>query len=688
MRPYRYLPLQPGRKIRILKLAAGQEGCDLEGELIHVDLDQDPEYSALSYAWGSELAPTRIKCNGQDIEITKNLAQALQHLRHESEPTYLWADALCINQQDAEEKGHQVVLMKDIYAYAQEVSVWLGPDEEHHAAELFAKVDEMLILLEGSIKDDFARLDGAQWIKFDIGRPTSPILDKLALLFQREYFTRTWVIQEVGLANRPVACCGKSVINFNKLAVLAMAFLKYFHSLLSSLGYLKEFERAANLYQTYFPQPGSQRLYDIIHRARLNDVTDSRDRIYAFISHPSARENASDFPYTGEGILKVSLTDEDIKLRALSVIVAPTADTWRSAALDYIGNHPPRPPSPDEVMARKFLLDPGQLLKAPRYWPGSSFIKPNYNLSVVDVYLDFARQMIKRFDSLEILSFVQHSTPLAPTGPGFPSWVPRWDSPSDVLVFGGVRCDHFASANKRPIITPSPDIGSLIVRGQFFDRVGLHTIPLTRDDFTDDSKTSPLWSMTKTCQVDTYPVPDYPRIYAPGVVLMQNPDRLEAYRQTWIAGRTMGTGDGPRDYLNPELDFAAHQLDYFKRNDRKEPFTDIPHLMRMATLENEAKGGNGARYAEAAGNASHGRCFFITKAGFFGLGPKIIEPEDAVVILLGADVPFIIREKPKCGDNSAGWTLIGECYVRGLMTGDTIRAWGGPDGDLKDITLC
>ncbi len=50
-------------------------------------------------------------------------------------------------------------------------------------------------------------------------------------------------------------------------------------------------------------------------------------------------------------------------------------------------------------------------------------------------------------------------------------------------------------------------------------------------------------------------------------------------------------------------------------------------------------------------------------------------------------MPFIIREKEKYGDNFGGYALIGECYIHGLMTGDAIRAWGGPDGDLMDITL-
>ena len=165
---------------------------------------------------------------------------------------------------------------------------------------------------------------------------------------------------------------------------------------------------------------------------------------------------------------------------------------------------------------------------------------------------------------------------------------------------------------------------------------------------------------------------------------MQDPDRLKAYIQTWTAGRTMGTGDAPRDGFNPEPDFAAYRLDYLLRQAQKEASDDA--LLRIREFENEANGGKGERYAEAAGSACHGRIFFITKSGFFGIGPSILQEEDSVVILLGADVPFVIREKEKCGYRSEGHVLIGECYVRGLMTGDTIRCWADRDG-LEDITL-
>jgi hypothetical protein len=43
------------------------------------------------------------------------------------EKVVLWADAICINQEDLQEKCEQVQQMKLIYQRAQLVVVWLGP---------------------------------------------------------------------------------------------------------------------------------------------------------------------------------------------------------------------------------------------------------------------------------------------------------------------------------------------------------------------------------------------------------------------------------------------------------------------------------------------------------------------------------------------------------------------------------
>jgi hypothetical protein len=103
-----------------------------------------PSYRALSYTWGppsilfSErgVTPHRsypIICNGSTLNITKNLLDAMycmQRMRLTTPADYLWIDAICINQEDDDEKGSQVSMIFDIYSVAQSVVVWLGEEDE------------------------------------------------------------------------------------------------------------------------------------------------------------------------------------------------------------------------------------------------------------------------------------------------------------------------------------------------------------------------------------------------------------------------------------------------------------------------------------------------------------------------------------------------------------------------------
>jgi hypothetical protein len=58
--------------------------------------------------------------------VTVNLHEALSHLRDRSIERIIWVDAVCINQNDGEEKGQQIQLMAKIYGQASRVLVWLG----------------------------------------------------------------------------------------------------------------------------------------------------------------------------------------------------------------------------------------------------------------------------------------------------------------------------------------------------------------------------------------------------------------------------------------------------------------------------------------------------------------------------------------------------------------------------------
>jgi hypothetical protein len=62
--------------------------------------------------------------NGSIFHVTENVFQALLHLRSSNGISRtLWVDAICINQADDIERGHQVQYMGRIYNKATKVTV-------------------------------------------------------------------------------------------------------------------------------------------------------------------------------------------------------------------------------------------------------------------------------------------------------------------------------------------------------------------------------------------------------------------------------------------------------------------------------------------------------------------------------------------------------------------------------------
>jgi hypothetical protein len=62
------------------------------------------------------------------------------------------------------------------------------------------------------------------------------------------------------------------------------------------------------------------------------------------------------------------------------------------------------------------------------------------------------------------------------------------------------------------------------------------------------------------------------------------------------------------------------------------------------------------------------RCFFITKQGYIGIGPLILQGGDICCVLFGAKTPFILRR-----DGDSTYQLVGECYIEGVMGGEVIE---------------
>lgn len=79
-----------------------------------------------SYVWGDPDNCEPIKLNGEIHLVTLNLYKALCTFIEDEDAAirgYLWVDALCINQVDVDERGHQVSIMSPIFRQAQTVHI-------------------------------------------------------------------------------------------------------------------------------------------------------------------------------------------------------------------------------------------------------------------------------------------------------------------------------------------------------------------------------------------------------------------------------------------------------------------------------------------------------------------------------------------------------------------------------------
>ncbi|KAH7076022.1 heterokaryon incompatibility protein-domain-containing protein [Paraphoma chrysanthemicola] len=115
-----------GDEIRLLRLLQGAWKDVIQCELVYDTLQNPRPYHALSYVWGSSKKTKTILLDAHPCAVTVNLESTLRHLRSEVEDTLLWADALCINQDDDLERTHQVNLMGSIYRSSKGVLVYLG----------------------------------------------------------------------------------------------------------------------------------------------------------------------------------------------------------------------------------------------------------------------------------------------------------------------------------------------------------------------------------------------------------------------------------------------------------------------------------------------------------------------------------------------------------------------------------
>ncbi|KAJ4376237.1 hypothetical protein N0V83_001520 [Neocucurbitaria cava] len=181
---YEYKPISTSAgAIRVLVLQpAPHIDAPIEGYLEHITYTSFP-YIAISYVWGSATKSHHLAIDGHSFGVGQNLYNVLRSVRDKSKPLSLWIDAICINQNDMQERGQQVQDMALIYRNAEQVVGWLGDK----TPDFDAGFSLLKLLIEN---------DSEAYLK-DTAFETS--WEALTSLLDRPYWTRVWILQETAI---------------------------------------------------------------------------------------------------------------------------------------------------------------------------------------------------------------------------------------------------------------------------------------------------------------------------------------------------------------------------------------------------------------------------------------------------------------------------------------------------------
>ncbi|KAJ4420828.1 hypothetical protein N0V82_004123 [Gnomoniopsis sp. IMI 355080] len=201
-----------GKHVRILQLHPGRYSDAIFVTLEVCNLDEiDDQYEALSYVWGvPAIDGVQINCGGRFLSPYgggKNLEAALRALRSTRQTRRIWVDAICIDQNNDLEKGHQVGIMSEIYSRAHSVIAYTNVADRTVEPRLTEVAAEILCFLTGDQPFD----DDTPWSRL----PRAEVVAALREFLKLEYFKRVWVVQEAALARRIQMVIGHSIINWS-----------------------------------------------------------------------------------------------------------------------------------------------------------------------------------------------------------------------------------------------------------------------------------------------------------------------------------------------------------------------------------------------------------------------------------------------------------------------------------------
>ncbi len=712
------------RSIRLLTISNSRSHlvCSLRTHLLR----DAPPFTALSYTWGDPFAPSlpeslrNTNAPNEDLfvapgdtqfPIQENLARALSSLTSQGVKGPLWIDAICIDQNNPAERSSQVVLMGDIYAGANEVIVWLGPESAADSGALRLH-NEFMPALRAHLGDRSKDTSAMRSLSLDrmlqLGILADPkLLEAYSPFRRRSWFGRAWTFQEALLATNLRYLYGEHFIERQDLDDLAIYDLCSHPSVMASAkeGYSTPYTslRTLQVLRNVFDLDP-----DVKHKpATLRDQLIIRDTLKRTHSPWDSLPTTSLIP----SILNASTIRSQYLLSFVSIMRYRQTTDLRDKVYAVVGAINRLIPS--RCTADHFLVSYEE------------------NMTTEKLYIDFACWILRRVPQMTILSLVEDRSERRLKG--LPSWVPDLSVTPEIHELISQRLtleDSEGPIAASFLLTRSVSGNKLSALGAIIDDIEAIDSVATTDAFSDQS-----YSLQSLLEFAFTMPHQYfngeHRVEALWRTLIANKDLSSHARLSGQSGRVADT-----DMALPFRSFILEKLCQIVWRIKNQPLDALPEgskrlgtvvlptidsflaehgyllesLAEASTIESSASADkipvplvsdivtrltmiaqqNSAPHdgyiAEAnastisldsAENDSYryiqslqtqGRRLYRTKRGFIGLAPRSAQVGDSICCLQAARVPFVLRPLPSRKDHiGLEFELVGEAYLHGMM---------------------
>jgi hypothetical protein len=620
-----------GRTFRLLHIApAPDQHQQLECYCLPYNIDESPPYEALSYVWGNPNPSDELFCNGQSIQVGPSLSHALRRLRYQEATRIVWVDAICINQEDKDEKSHQVPMMGSIYSLAKRVVVWLGQGDAQQTRKAFEC--SAIIALACLDHDERQGIPSDHSTRHeDVILPEKLfdplILSSLKELYVRPWFSRIWCIQEIRLAADAQVIWGDDELPWFALAMSASWIFDKAGTIDARNG--NSGDSMASLLDEIpvknadmLRDKDRYHLLDALQHFREAESTEPKDKVYGLLNivSPRSEVEALGVDY-GKSVDQVYA---DTVLTVIQLYSRLTAFAYITHHVNYNG-----PGSEDDG-------NPKDHKREPRY--------------------------------------------------RYRSWAPRWDDwavapplgvPEDSCPWSACG-EYKATKTVEGHMAPEKLCLKGVVYGKVIDVEGIMDFHNLSDpeyigdpEFTEQSANGDeIMADAEDVNVISDPIERHPFIKAF--------ERTDVNLSIGRFARTLTRGCwGPADdYLQLKNESVrARHIDACSHTMRR--------LLQLERFGDEGEYGHNPDSAQFQQNAYYvceQRRLFWTEKGLYGLGPHCMQIGDIVVVLYGGNTPYVLRPR---GDE---YIFMGQAYVDDIMNGELFQ--GSASDVLEEQTFC